>query len=91
MSNGTYKLVCPHCGKPIRIRTSEGQHKLMRTAYVHCKSEACGWTGVARFEITHELSAAGEPNPEVSLPIAPSAMRRQAIQSRFQTAQMDLL
>ncbi|MFC3361055.1 ogr/Delta-like zinc finger family protein [Azotobacter chroococcum] len=91
MSDGRYRLVCPHCGKPVFIRTSEGEHRLMRTAYVHCKNGACGWTGIARFEITHEMSAARDPSPYVSLPLAPSLMLRKYVDSQFPTAQMDLL
>ena len=90
MSAGTYKLVCPHCHGQVRIRTSVGQHIFLRSAYLQCKSEACGWSAVARFEITHELSPSGMPNPAAALPMAPAALRRQAMRTE-DNAQMDMV
>ncbi|WP_252275195.1 ogr/Delta-like zinc finger family protein [Pseudomonas subflava] len=86
----TYKLVCPHCGKSLRIRTSVGQHIFLRTAYLQCCNEACGATFRAQFEITHEMSPSGMPNPGVRLPLAPAALRRDAMRSPDET-QLDLL
>lgn len=77
----TYKLACPHCAARIRIRSSEGLHPLIRTLYIQCTSEACGWTGVASLEITHELSASSQENPQIQLEQAPIAIRRKAISS----------
>ncbi|MBA1187547.1 ogr/Delta-like zinc finger family protein [Pseudomonas entomophila] len=77
----TYKLVCPHCAGRMRIRTSEGTHIFLRIAYLQCVNEACGWSVRAQFEMTHEMSPSGMPNPTVQLPLAPIAMRRQAMRS----------
>jgi len=63
----------------MRIRTSEGTHIFLRVAYLQCTNEACGWSVRAQFEMTHEMSPSGMPNPTVSLPVAPVAMRRQAM------------
>ena len=76
----TYKLVCPHCKSRMRIRTSEGRHIFLRVAYLQCTTEACGWSVRAEFEMTHELSPSGMPNPEVFLPRADSELRRAALQ-----------
>lgn len=75
----TYKLVCPHCSANMRIRTSDGIHIYLRVAYLQCVNEACGWSARATFEMTHEMSPSGMPNPSVKLPVAPIALRRQAM------------
>lgn len=75
----TYKLVCPHCNSRMRIRTSEGRHIFLRIAYLQCTTEACGWSVRAEFEMTHELSPSGMPNPEVHLPRACGALRQAAL------------
>lgn len=86
----TYKLVCPHCGGVLRIRTSVGQHIFLRTAYLQCCTVACGATFRGQFEITHEMSPSGMPNPTVQLPVAPQSLRRQSMRKDDET-QMDLL
>lgn len=86
----TYKLVCPHCRERMRIRTSEGTHIFLRIAYLQCINEACGWSVRAQFEMTHEMSPSGMPNPSVCLPAAPVAIRRQAMKKEGEQ-QMDLL
>lgn len=86
----TYKLVCPHCQGPLRIRTSVGQHVFLRTAYLQCGNESCGATFRAQFEITHEMSPSGMPNPSVRLPVAPMSIRREAM-SKPGDRQLDLL
>lgn len=73
----------------MRIRTSEGTHIFLRVAYLQCANEACGWSVRAEFEMTHEMSPSGMPNPTVKLPVAPVALRRQAMKS--QDDQPDLL
>ncbi|WP_166358495.1 ogr/Delta-like zinc finger family protein [Pseudomonas akapageensis] len=80
----TYKLVCPHCLSRMRIRTSEGRHIFLRIAYLQCTNEACGWSVRAEFEMTHELSPSGMPNPEVSLPSAGCDLRRAAVKPMIQ-------
>ena len=75
----TYKMVCPHCQSRMRIRTSEGRHIFLRVAYLQCTTEACGWSVRAQFEMTHELSPSGMPNPEVRLPRADKSLRRDAL------------
>ena len=74
----SYKLVCPHCSSKMRIRTSEGRHVFLRIAYLQCVNEACGWSVRAQFEMTHELSPSGMPNPDVHLPSAAGELRRAA-------------
>jgi hypothetical protein len=65
----------------MRIRTSEGQHIFLRITYMQCTNEACGWSVRAEFQMTHELSPSGMPNPTVCLPVANAALRRQAMKS----------
>ncbi|WP_256548089.1 ogr/Delta-like zinc finger family protein [Pseudomonas sp. 52 E 6] len=71
----TYKLVCPHCQGRMRIRTSEGQHIFLRITYMQCTNEACGWSVRAEFQMTHELSPSGMPNPPI--PDGPQTAARQ--------------
>ncbi|MFJ4068045.1 ogr/Delta-like zinc finger family protein [Pseudomonas sp. NPDC089996] len=78
----TYKLVCPHCNSRMRIRTSEGRHIFLRVAYLQCVNEACGWSVRAEFEMTHELSPSGMPNPHVHLPSASKELRKSATLAR---------
>jgi hypothetical protein len=76
----------------MRIRTSEGQHIFLRVTYMQCTNEACGWSVRAEFQMTHELSPSGMANPAIRLPVAPAALRRQAMRSRGdQEQQMDLI
>ena len=82
----TYKMACPHCQARIRIRSSEGLHELMRTAYIQCQNEACGFTATAIFEITAELSPSAMPNASIKLPSADSAARRRAMQKKKEAA-----
>jgi hypothetical protein len=70
-----YKLVCPHCQAKMRIRTSNGVHLFLRVAYLQCVNESCGWACRAQFEMTHELSPSGMPNPSIELPAAGKALR----------------
>jgi hypothetical protein len=86
----TYKLVCPHCRSRMRIRTSSGQHIFLRVAYLQCTNEGCGWAARAEFEMTHEMSPSGMPNPSVRLPVAPTSIRRDAMRTEGET-QLDLL
>ena len=62
----------------MRIRTSEGRQIFLRVAYLQCTSEACGWSVRAEFEMTHELSPSGMPNPAVRLPCAGPDLRHAA-------------
>lgn len=88
----SYGLICAHCRAKVRIRSSLGEHLLLRTAYLQCTNEACGATYRAAFEITHTLSPSAMPNPAIQLPLAPSAMRRDAMRSlQGDDRQADLL
>ncbi|QBF26184.1 transcriptional regulator [Pseudomonas tructae] len=80
----TYKLVCPHCKSRMRIRTSEGRHIFLRIAYLQCTTEACGWSVRAEFEMTHELSPSGMPDPQVHLPRASGEVRKAALEPGLQ-------
>ncbi|MNO06689.1 hypothetical protein D3C81_2285710 [compost metagenome] len=46
---------------------------------MQCTNEACGWSVRAEFQMTHELSPSGMPNPAVKLPVADVVIRRQAM------------
>lgn len=73
----------------MRIRTSEGTHIFLRVAYLQCTNEACGWSVRAEFEMTHEMSPSGMANPIVKLPLADTALRREAM--KHASNQLELL
>ncbi len=89
MSGSRYKLICPHCKHSMRVRNSVYMHDLMRNVYFECQNITCGATFKGHMEITHTLSPATEPNPNIDLPMADSAMRRAAIQEE-DDKQMDI-
>jgi hypothetical protein len=75
-----YKLRCPHCGRGIRVRNSTSDHPLYRIYYLQCTNVACGWTARSEMVITHTLSPSAMPNPAITLPLADSALRAQAME-----------
>ena len=88
----TYKLVCPSCYGPLRIRTSEGQTPCFRSLYYQCMSVVCGATFTGTQTIDFQLSPSGVEQPLTILPIAPYVARQKAIRdSRADTNQPDLL
>lgn len=89
-NNSQYKLACPHCRQRIRIRSSNGLNELLRTTYLQCTNEGCGWTGIGSFEITHELSPSAITNPKIDLPVAPYAERLRALQTRNDDDQLTM-
>lgn len=86
----TYKLVCPHCHRPIQVRNSVGLHAYLRSTTLHCTNVVCGWVGKGFHEMTHELSPSGMPNPAVKLPVADYVLRREVMASIDGSAQGDM-
>ncbi len=78
MSGSVYKLKCPDCGGPIRVRNSYEQHALLRGLFLQCTNLNCGGVFGGNMEITHRMSPSAAPNPNIDLPLAPSAMRKAA-------------
>lgn len=78
MSGSTYKLCCPNCSGPLRVRNSNALHPLLRSIFLQCQNLPCGATYNGQMEITHILSPSGMPNAAIDLPLAPSAIRKQA-------------
>lgn len=88
----TYKLVCPACNGPLRIRTSEGQTPCFRSLYYQCMNLVCGGTFSGTQTIDFQLSPSGIERPLTPVPIAPYITRQKAIRdSRTGTDQPDLL
>ena len=52
-------------------------------------TEACGWSVRAEFEMTHELSPSGMPNPEVYLPSANGDLRKAALPGAGQASPVE--
>lgn len=87
-----YKLVCPACNKPMRIRTSDGQTPCFRSIYYQCTDLVCGATFTGSMTIDFELSPSGLERPLIKLPVAPAVERMNAMRNlRDPNAQPDLL
>tara|TARA_R110000868_G_scaffold274395_2_gene533822 strand:+ start:1189 stop:1482 length:294 start_codon:yes stop_codon:yes gene_type:complete len=87
-----YKLVCPACLNPMRIRTSDGQTPCFRSIYYQCTYQLCGATFTGSMTIDFELSPSGIERPVVKLPVAPAVERMKAMRNlRDPNAQPDLL
>lgn len=72
-----YGLICGHCRKPLRIRTSDGASITLRTLFLQCTNELCGATYRGYAEVTHQYSPAANPAPTFRLPQPDSALRKQ--------------
>jgi hypothetical protein len=91
-NNGGYKALCPACGDRMRIRNSESQTPTFKTMYAQCQNLACSAAYVGSLSWEHTLSPSGLDQPRVTLPLAPSVQRMQALRdSRPKTDQLDLL
>lgn len=89
---GGYKAICPACGNPMRIRNSEAQTPTFKTMYAQCTWLPCGATYTGSLTWDYALSPSGLDRPRISLPIAPSVQRMQALRdSQPKTNQLDLL
>lgn len=89
-NTSVYKLRCPDCQHGVRVRNSTQEHALLRLAYLQCTNIGCGATFRLEMEITHRMSPASLPNPEIDLPMADSALRRAAIEKEA-SKQIDIL
>jgi len=68
-----YRLAidCPHCHSRARVRSSRQLTATVRTTNLQCSNVECGHTFAAQLAITHTITPAANPNPDVVLPIAP--------------------
>ncbi len=76
--NTTPRRRCPDCGASLVKRSSTSKHPLLSRTFLICRNPVCGATFLGIDEITHRLSPSSQPNPDVTLPYAPSALRRAA-------------
>lgn len=77
MRGSRYGLSCPDCGSKCAVRDSEGLALTIRSAYLQCKNVACGSTFRGMWTLTHRMNQPLNPNPEVSIPLATSAINRE--------------
>ena len=78
MSNTTrLRITCPHCGSPVRIRTSRSISPLYREGIADCTNvEDCGWRGNIGVQFVSTLVPSHQPKPDIHLPL--SARHQQA-------------
>jgi len=92
MSSGGYKCLCPACGHPMRIRSSEVQSPSVKAMYAQCTYLPCSASFSGSLSWDFEISPSGIDRPRVQLPVAPSVERMRAMRdNRLKTAQLDLL
>lgn len=87
--NTTPRRRCPDCGASLVKRSSTSKHPLLSRTFLICRNPVCGATFLGIDEITHRLSPSSQPNPDVILPYAPSALRRAASADLEQDHQAD--
>lgn len=85
--NNTPRRQCPDCGASLVKRSSTSKHPLLSRTFLICRNPVCGATFLGIDEITHRLSPSSQPNPDVTLPYAPSALRRSALDDLDQDAE----
>lgn len=93
-NNGGYKCLCPACGHKMRIRNSLAQTPVFKTMYAQCLNAACSASYAGSLTWDHTLSPSGLDQPRLTLPLAPSALRKQALvdnRENTNTNQMDML
>ena len=91
-TGGGYRVKCPACSSPMRIKDSKEQTPTFKTMYAQCLNIACGATYTGSLTWDHELSPSGLDRPRVRLPLAPSVARMQALRdSKPKTDQLDML
>lgn len=89
MSGSIYKMACPDCGGPMRVRNSVGLHPLFRNVFFQCMNVNCGGVYGGNMEITRVMSPSATPNPAIDLPMAETTLRRIAAQDE-QDKQIDI-
>lgn len=91
-TGGGYRVKCPACSSPMRIKDCKVQTPTFKTMYAFCTNWACGHSIIGSLSWDYALLPSGVDRPRVVLPLAPSAQRKQAIRDhRPETDQLDLL
>ena len=91
-TGGGYRVKCPACSSPMRIKDSKEQTPTFKTMYAQCTNIACGATYTGSLTWDYALSPSGLDQPRVVLPIAPALLRMKALQDNLpKTNQLDLL
>jgi hypothetical protein len=69
------RILCPHCGRPAKIRTSRAITPLTREAYVQCENVDCCHVFRVIVSAVNTVIPPLIPNPAVFLPCTPKAER----------------
>jgi hypothetical protein len=62
------RILCPHCNRPAKIRTSRAITPLTREAYVQCENVACCHVFRVIVSAVATIVPPLAPNPSVFLP-----------------------
>ncbi|VVE46688.1 ogr/Delta-like zinc finger family protein [Pandoraea terrigena] len=79
------KLVCPHCARRLKIRTSRIMTRQTSQLYFQCENVECAFTCMALLSIVHTLAPSQSPDPTVFIPAGKAKLQETDVR------QMDLL
>ena len=66
----SFRMACPHCDHPARVRDSEQQSTLVRALIFQCTHWECGHVFAALLSVERTISPSAIPKPDVHLPLS---------------------
>ena len=82
--------VCPHCGGPSKIRSSQQITPAYSEQLRLCENPLCGHIWIDGVEAVRTLSPSSVPNPEIHIPLSRHIRREQVAATMKQSEQMDI-
>ena len=82
--------VCPHCGAPSKIRSSQQITPSYAEQLRWCENPLCGHIWVDSIEAVRTLSPPAVPNPEINIPLSRHIRRDQVVALMNQSEQFDI-
>ncbi|MFD0726982.1 ogr/Delta-like zinc finger family protein [Lysobacter brunescens] len=65
-----FRMTCPHCEAPARVRDSREQSTLVRALIFQCTNWECGHVFAALLSVERTISPSAIPKPDVVLPLS---------------------
>ena len=82
--------VCPHCGAPSKIRSSQQITPSYAEQLRWCENPLCGHIWVDSIEAVRTLSPPAVPNAEINIPLSRHIRRAQVVAALNQLEQQEL-
>lgn len=70
------RICCPHCAEAAITRTSRRPSPVFYEVYAQCTNPRCGWGGKIYIEFELTLTLSRDPNPAISIPLAPGQRKK---------------